>query len=62
MEEKELLFVKELTELSKKYGVYISGCGCCDSPYLTNEKQWCTEGELQWNNETDEYVWKSSVK
>lgn len=27
-------FLKELTELSTKYQLYIGGCGCCDSPYI----------------------------
>lgn len=27
-------FLKELTELTKKHGIYIGGCGCCGSPYL----------------------------
>lgn len=27
-------FVRELTELSRKHGIAIGGCGCCDSPYL----------------------------
>lgn len=27
-------FLEELTELSKKYGIGIGGCGCCGSPFL----------------------------
>jgi hypothetical protein len=27
-------FLDELTALSKKYGILIGGCGCCNSPYL----------------------------
>ncbi len=27
-------FLNELTELSKKYKLYIDGCGCCNSPYI----------------------------
>lgn len=32
--DREVEFLKELTELSKKHKVYIAGCGCCESPYL----------------------------
>lgn len=32
--EKEAAFLVELTELTKKHGVYITGCGCCGSPSL----------------------------
>jgi hypothetical protein len=28
------LFLIELTELSRKHGVRVGGCGCCGSPYL----------------------------
>lgn len=31
------LFLEELTALSKKYGFYIGGCGCCGSPSLFDE-------------------------
>jgi len=27
-------FLKKLTELTRKTGIGISGCGCCGSPYL----------------------------
>lgn len=27
-------FLKELGELSKKYGIWIAGCGDCGSPWL----------------------------
>lgn len=28
------LFLKELTELTQKYGLEIGGCGCCGSPWV----------------------------
>lgn len=28
-------FLKELTQLSQKYGIKVEGCGCCGSPALT---------------------------
>lgn len=27
-------FLKELSDLTKKYNISIGGCGCCGSPYL----------------------------
>ena len=35
-EEREKEFLKELTELSHKHKIFIGGCGCCGSPYLTD--------------------------
>lgn len=29
-------FLEELSVLTKKYGIKISGCGCCGSPYLVD--------------------------
>lgn len=27
-------FLEELTELTRKHGLYIQGCGCCGSPAI----------------------------
>lgn len=32
--EKKEAFLRELTELSNKYGIMIDGCGCCGSPWI----------------------------
>lgn len=32
-------FLTELTELSKKHGIVIHGCGCCGSPWLDELKE-----------------------
>lgn len=54
--DKRKLFLQELTELSKKYDTYINGCGCCGSPYLTNqEPKFNNDGELYWDKESKEY-------
>jgi hypothetical protein len=43
------LFLAELSDLTRKHGIKISGCGCCGSPYLyeTDTPQagqtWCYE-------------------
>lgn len=42
-------FLKKLTDLSKKYEVYIAGCGCCGSPYLTGEPHQADGGNLRWD-------------
>lgn len=31
-------FLKELTKLSRDYGIAIGGCGCCGSPWLYEEE------------------------
>jgi hypothetical protein len=31
------LFLAELTELSKKHGLAIGGCGCCGSPWIYDD-------------------------
>ncbi len=33
-EERVTEFLKELTKLSIKHGLFIDGCGCCGSPYI----------------------------
>jgi hypothetical protein len=32
--EKVEAFLKDLTELSRRHGIAIGGCGCCHSPFL----------------------------
>lgn len=50
-------FLKELTELTHKYGIQIGGCGCCGSPYLLelNSGNTAVNGlqhdELTWTEE-----------
>lgn len=40
-------FLEELTELTQRTGIVVSGCGCCDSPRLLVDGQpweWTPEG------------------
>lgn len=32
--ERQAAFLRELSELSKKYGIVVDGCGCCGSPFI----------------------------
>lgn len=54
MDKKEA-FLNELNELSKKYGLFIGGCGCCGSPFVVDEKGEEAFEELGWNYEKQEY-------
>ena len=38
-EEREKEFLKKLTALTQKYGIYIWGCGCCGSPALADSTE-----------------------
>ena len=33
-EDREAVFLDELADLSKKYGIVIGSCGCCESPWV----------------------------
>jgi len=35
--EKEAAFLIELSELTRKHGIAVGGCGCCGSPFLNDE-------------------------
>lgn len=43
-EEKEKSRLKEIDFITKKYGAYNDGCGCCSSETIR-----------EWNNDTDSY-------
>lgn len=59
-EENTKAFLAGLSELSRKYGVGIGGCGCCGSPFITSQDKDCpggyeesdlNDGQICWNRE-----------
>lgn len=51
-------FLQELTDLSMKYGLIISGCGECGSPWVeerTQEYQAAFGATLQWQEPEEAY-------
>lgn len=56
-------FLKELEYLSKKYNLYIKGCGCCGSPYIKDSKTGdiiCND--LTYDNEEKYYTALGTLK
>jgi hypothetical protein len=53
-------FVAELSELSRKYKIWIGGCGCCQSPFVESEgSEHMSEPEdtpVQYSLDAEEYV------
>lgn len=47
-------FLKELSELTEKYGIEIGGCGCCGSPYLSGKD--IHETKLEFDTERKKYI------
>ena len=55
-------FLTELSALSRRYGIVIGGCGCCESPWLESFEgdlhgcYYTTEGDsqLKWKAATTE--------
>ncbi len=46
-------FLRALTKLTKRYGIVIGGCGCCDSPWLAVDGK--VKGSLQYCIPEDPY-------
>lgn len=46
-------FLKELSELSIKYDLWIKGCGCCGSPWIFDGKN-CTNCADNLSIDTDD--------
>lgn len=62
-EVKERAFLLELRDLTRKYGISIEGCGCCDSPWLEHDINlddqagYVRRPKLQWASPKD-FDWK----
>jgi len=64
MTNNERAFIVELEQLSRKYNVYITGCGCCGSPSVDEssdpmaglEAGYIYEGHLEWV-EPEQFGW-----
>jgi bacterioferritin-associated ferredoxin len=67
---KEQEFLRGLAELSRRTGIIIGGCGCCDSPFLevmTEEEAHPDAGyalidEVRWVHPGEEYNWERHSK
>jgi hypothetical protein len=41
-------FLKDLSDISRKYDVYIGGCGCCGSPWVSGPNS--SGVDIQWDD------------
>lgn len=49
-------FLKELSELTKKYELEIGGCGCCGSPWINDlKKEGCDVERLFYDDKKQKY-------
>lgn len=67
-EEREREFMRELSALTKKHGVVVSGCGCCGSPALEDlvadeaDAGYAYVGHVRWVTPSDVYEWNTYGK
>lgn len=60
IKDRERKFVEELTLLSIKYNIIVTGCGDCGSPTLsdlTTKDPWYGAGDLRWAPGLKRYKW-----
>lgn len=55
-------FLEELTVLTRKYGVIISGCGDCESPWLeyrSSDYKAALQSQVKWIEAEQRYSYES---
>lgn len=69
--ERESEFLIGLAELTRKTGITIGGCGCCNSPWIDEAKEsdalsdprsgygFGYAGEVRWISPKDKYSWEN---
>lgn len=70
LSEKEKEFMVGLETLTRKTGIEIGGCGCCNSPFLaeaeiTSEESGysCQDsGDITWVDPSDKFDWEQYSK
>jgi hypothetical protein len=55
-------FLEELSELTRKYGITIGGCGCCGSPWLMEMEDGETDSEYRYRADCKQDLSWGSVK
>ena len=56
---KYIKFFAELLKISDKHGFYISGCGCCGSPFIKDEDVEyikISKNRVEWRESEDRYI------
>ena len=53
--DKERAFLIELTELSRKHNIVVSGCGCCGSPNLVETD--CSDPDAGYGSGSCDVEW-----
>ena len=62
MTDKEIEFLKGLTELTMRTGIEISGCGCCGSPFVDKvHPAQLNEDHHYYSEHGDSITWKRKI-
>lgn len=65
-DEQKRQFLLDLTELTRKHGIAVGGCGCCGSPFLmeadcSDERAGYSDSgrsDFSWIAPSDKYDWE----